>query len=120
MPHCAALQCLGGRIDESIANLRADVIAGGGQYKARMLAALYRLKGDWDGVAWAAERAGASDLVRLARTGQGKWGELLSRYKPEPNKGLSEISRLGPRRGYHRLGGNGTCFTGTPQRSGRC
>jgi tetratricopeptide (TPR) repeat protein len=106
IPHFAVFQYFTGRTDETIAKLRAGVLARGGPQLARKLAALYRLKGDWNGVAFAADRAESSDLVKLALMEQGKWGELLTRYTPTTQGGLSDINGLGLLAAYHRLAGN--------------
>jgi tetratricopeptide (TPR) repeat protein len=104
--HDAVLRLLSGEIDPTIAILRAEIAAKGGSQSARRLATLYRIKGDWDGVIWAAERGEASELVRLALMEQGKWGELLTRYTPVPQGGLNEIHALGLLAAYQRLAGN--------------
>jgi tetratricopeptide (TPR) repeat protein len=113
VPHVAAFWMLTKRTDTKIARLRSSVEAKGGPYTARLLAALYRSKGDWDGVLWAAERSQQSDLVRWALVEKGDWPELLTRFAPMPQAGLGQINGLGLLAAYQRLAQRSAAFANT-------
>ncbi|MFL5340702.1 MAG: hypothetical protein ACJ8F7_11175 [Gemmataceae bacterium] len=113
VPHFAVFYAITGRLPAKIAQLRAQVEKSGGAFTARLLVALYRQANDPEGVLWAAERAGQSELVRMVLAERGQWAELLTRYTPSVADGYNRIHGLGLTAAYQRLAGRDAEFQAT-------